>query len=243
MATWTRPLAGLKKVASGGAGQRPLVANLPGQCVQLDQRVAVARDVEEVLFPVDVEAVRAIGRNHPVSDFVEFRQPGGEHHRGIPDREEHARPLAIGDTPPGATGQIDRPPLAPIELQDLELGATGFVANAGNDRQASLRYDRNAVRPPAGVEHAPCLQRAAIDPDQACCSAICDEDVACISDHARRFWKALQRCEVAIPVMINDLETVSGGVRDEDAARFRLERAMVEQRVGRTRYRNNAAGF
>src|SRR5262245_47165346 len=43
-----------------GSGQPPLVANFPGGCVQLYQRAAVARDVEEILFLVDIEAVCAI---------------------------------------------------------------------------------------------------------------------------------------------------------------------------------------
>ena len=68
--------------------------------------------------------------------LIELRQPGDQNHRGLADREEHPRPCGIRHAPPWPTGELERPSLASVEVQSLELGAADIVSDAGNHREA-----------------------------------------------------------------------------------------------------------
>jgi hypothetical protein len=56
-----------------------------------------------------------------------------------------------------------------------------------------------------------------VDPCQSGCSAVGPEDVALISDDARRFWKSVQGGEMTAGVMVDHLDTVTCRVGHKNA--------------------------
>ena len=224
------------------SGQRPLAAHVSGERVELDEHATVACNVEKTRLVIDVEPVRADRRKHPVPHLIEFGQPRRQDDRGLADREEHARTGSIRDAPPGPPGKVDRPPLLPPEFHDLELGAAGFVADAGNHRQLQARDDGNPVRARAGVEHGPRFHTVTIELCQTRCSAVGYEHMARIGHHAGRLRKARQGHEVSAAVMLDDLDAVARRKRHEDAAGLRVKGSMVEKGRSRTGYLDHSHG-
>src|SRR5215467_8698615 len=106
-----------------------------------------------------------------------------------------------------------------------------------------MRNDCDAVWPQASIKHRPRLQCVSIDPSQSGSPAIGYEDLALVGDDARRFWKAVQRCEMAAGIVIDHLDAVPSCMCHKNAAAARLEGSMVEQSASRIRNVDDAHGL
>src|SRR5256885_1399610 len=104
----------------------------------------------------------------------------------------------------------------------------GLVPDAGRNGDASLRYDRDAVRSRSGLENCLRFQRRCVDPSQACGSAIGNEDYTFGGDDAGRFLESRQGRDMRAAIVVDHLDAVPSGVRDEDTPALRIERAVIE---------------
>jgi hypothetical protein len=75
-----------------------------------------------------------------------------------------------------------------------------------------------------------------IEPSQACSSAVGYEDESILGDDSRCFWKSGQGCDVPAGVVINHFNAIAGSMGDKNAARLRIEGAMIERAAGSARY-------
>src|SRR5262249_31721570 len=122
------------------------------------------------------------------------------------------------------------PASAAVELHHLQRGTVGVVTDAGDDPEQRLRHDRDAVRPRPRVEHGASRERLGVDPCQARRSAIGDEDLPTIGDKSCGAGKPRQRGEMAMTVMVENIDAIACRVSDEDAASLRVEGTMIELR-------------
>src|SRR5262249_18149292 len=81
------------------SGERPLTKLFSGSRVDCHQRSAVAGDVQNGVFVIDVEPMRAFRRKRPVLYLIQFRQLSNEHHGGFANCEEYPCSLAIRHAP------------------------------------------------------------------------------------------------------------------------------------------------
>ena len=118
---------------------------------------------------------------------------------------------------------------AAIETERMKSWAGGVVPDASRNGEAALRHDCDAVRPRTRPEDRLRFQRQRVDPGKACGAPVGDEDHAFGGDDAGRFGKARQGRDVRAGVVIDHLDAVPSGVRDEDAPALRIERAVIER--------------
>ena len=103
-----------------------------------------------------------------------------------------------------------------------------IVADAGRNPETEALDDGGAIGPLAGREHGPGLERAGIEPGNACRAAIGDENFAIVRDGTGRARKSRQRRDVTPGVGIDHLDRALSGVGDEDTAGPRIEDAVIE---------------
>jgi hypothetical protein len=111
-----------------------------------------------------------------------------------------------------------------------------FIADGGDDRQALPRHERDAIRPWAGLENGLGFKALPIEPSQACGSAVGYEDESILGDDSGCFWKSGQGCDVPAGLVINHFNAIAGSMGDKNAARLRIEGAMIERAGGSARY-------
>jgi hypothetical protein len=160
---------------------------------------------------------------------IEFWELRCQDHRGFADREKYPLSSGIGDAPSWPSGQISRPALTPIEIKGLKFGSLSFVADAGDHRQPQVRNDRYPVWSVSGIENSSRFKGVAIDPSKACRPAVCYKDLTVVSNNACRFRKIVQGSNMTVRAMVDYFNAVAARVRDEHAARLRIESAMVER--------------
>lgn len=71
-------------------------------------------------------------------------------------------------------------------------------------------------------------------------AAVGGEDLAVIGNRAGNAGKSRQGRDVPLAVVIDHLQAIARGVRDEDAAGFGIERGVIEIAVARVRNCDNA---
>ena len=228
IATWTRPVAGLKKVTSGAPAIGQLVGDLARRCVELDQGAVVARRVQPFARVIDIEPVGAAGRQRPVRDVAQVRQAGDQNHRRLADAQEHALGRRIGHAPARPPRQVDRRVAAVVEAVNLQRRTGVVVADAGDDAEILPFDDGRAVRPRAGLEHRLRLVGRRIEPGDTGRATIGQENFAVVGHGTGDAGKSRQSRDVLARIMVDHLDAVARGVGDEDAAGPRIERGMIE---------------
>jgi len=100
---------------------------------------------------VDVDSMRPIRWQRPLLHVVELRQLYNEDTRGFANRNEQPSPGPIRHAPSRPPWELDRPPTASVQIHHLQFRSVVLVTDAGNRCQASVRDERDPVRPRAGV--------------------------------------------------------------------------------------------
>ena len=164
IATWTRPVAGLKNVTSGGAGDGPDIGDLARTAVDLDKIAGVACGVETSARVIDVETMRAARRKPPLCERAQVRQARHQNHRRLADAEEQPLRRGIGHAPARPAGQVEFQLVAIVESERLQRRRLLFVADAGGDSEREAFDDGGAIRPGAGLEHGFGFERGGVEP-------------------------------------------------------------------------------
>src|ERR1700737_321809 len=103
-----------------------------------------------------------------------------------------------------------------------------LIPDAGNHCQPRMRNNCHSVRSRSRSQNEARFQRMGVDPSQACCSTIGDENVSRVRDNTCRLRKAVQRREMLAGIVINHLKAIEPSMCHEYATSFRIESAMIE---------------
>jgi hypothetical protein len=177
---------------------------------------------------VDIETVRSTRRQLPMDHAPEIRQAGHQHHRRLADAHENPLRGGIGDAPPRPTWQIDHTLAAILQVEGVQCRTLAVVTDAGRDAEACALDDRYAVRPPSAFEDALRFISRGIEPRHACAAAVGGEDLSIVGDRSGDARKSRQRRDVSPRVVVDHLDAIARGVRDEHAARPGIERCVVK---------------
>jgi hypothetical protein len=118
--------------------------------------------------------------------------------------------------------------LASVETQHLKRGTHSLFSNARHNGYRALWHKRDAVGSRPGLENRLSFQCQRIDPGDARRSPVGHEDHAFGRDDTGRFRETRQRRDVPAFVMVDHLDAVSTGVRDEDTPALWIEGAVIE---------------
>src|SRR5262249_44514319 len=131
-------------------------------------------------------------------------------------------------TPSRSSGKVDGVLLASVESHHVKLGPLSPITDAGGNREAPRRRNRDAIRLGTSLEDGPRLKAGRINKSQACRPAVGDDDNPVVGDNAGGFWEARQCCDMPPCLVVDHLDAVAPRMRDEDAAALRIEGPMIE---------------
>ena len=151
-----------------------------------------------------------------------------QHHRGLADAEEQPFGGGVGDAPARPPRQVDRYMVAIVQSVELQRRRFSVDADAGGDSEAGSRDDHGTIRSPAGLERGARFQCAGIEQGDAGAAAVGDEDLSVVGDGAGHAGKSRQRRKVPAGVVVDHLDAVARGVRDEDAPALRIEGGVIK---------------
>jgi hypothetical protein len=243
MATWTRARRRIEEGHIRHASYRPDVGDFAVVAINLDQRTVVASGIETLAPMIDVEAMGATQWQFPMDDIAEIGKPGDQYHRRLADAEVYPLGVGIGHAPAWPSRQINRALRGVRQIDDLQHRALMRVADARGDADAHSSDDDGAVGPWPRWECGFEFVGRGVQPGDCRGTAIGGQDLAVIGDRTRDTRKPRQCRDMLLPVVVDDLDAIALGVRDEDAPGFWVERGVVEVAARSVRYFDNAKRF
>src|SRR5206468_5470770 len=119
----------------------------------LHEHPVITGKVKATALVIAVEPVCTAAGKIPMLHLLEVGQPGDQPHRGLTDREKHARERGIRYTPSWSAGKVDCVFLAAVEGHRMKLGPLACIADAGGNREARRRRNRDPIRFGTGLEY------------------------------------------------------------------------------------------
>ena len=133
--------------------------------------------------------------------------------------------------------------LAIAQSEKLQRRRFSVDADAGGNSKAGSGDDHGTIRSPAGLVRGARFQRAGIEQRDAGAAAVGDQDLSVIGDRAGHARKSRQCCEMPAGVVVDHLDAVARGVRDEDAPALRIEGGVIELTARGARYGDGSDCF
>jgi hypothetical protein len=118
-----------------------------------------------------------------------------------------------------------------LQIDDLQDRTLIYVANARGYADADTLDDSGAVRPWPRWEYGLDFIGRGVQPGDGRGAAIGCQDLPVIGDRTRNTGKPRQRRDVPLGVVVDHLDAIARGVRDEHAAGPGIERGVVEVAV------------
>ena len=118
--------------------------------------------------------------------------------------------------------------LGPLNSKSCKRRRFPVVADAGGDPEPGSGDDHGTIRSPAGLVRGARFQRAGIEQRDAGAAAVGDQYLPVVGDGAGHARKSRQRREVLAGVVVDHLDAVARGVRNEDAPALCIEGGVIE---------------
>ena len=229
IATCTKPVAAIYEGDVGRAGQRPLVGHSAGGSIHFDERPVVTGHVKAIALVIDFQAVRAADRDAPVLDLAKVGKPSDKDHRRLADCEIDARRGGVGDAPARLSRQVDRMALSRIE-------ADGFEASArwsSSPMQATIAsFLAATIATPFGARpsvNTPCVFRlSASTQARLAAPRLVTSTIPSSATTPAASGKRSRVATCLLRIMVDHVDAVASSMGDENAARLRIESAMIE---------------
>ena len=163
-------------------------------------------------------------------------------HGGLADCEENALVLLVDDTPSWSAGKLELPSIVAVQGENLKFGFVRVITNAGGNSKTCRGRDCDTVGSWRRRKHGASLQRGGIQPSQTSRTPVCDQNVPGVCNHARSLGKAVQRCDMSACVVVDHLKAITSCMCNEYATSLWVECPMIERRVARVWYPDDASG-